>query len=122
MAATATASDFRASPRDWVQSPAWDLFWMFSAVWGTALLLGTSQWLIADGRLIRKQGIEPDVAVELPVGADLVSPEDLEELTVAELLSSEDQQILRALELLGATPQASLGAGGEHWQEINIVK
>lgn len=29
--------------RGWIQSPAWDLFWMFSALWGAALiLLGTA--------------------------------------------------------------------------------
>ena len=25
--------------RGWIQSPAWDLFWMFSALWGAALIL-----------------------------------------------------------------------------------
>ena len=41
---------------------------------GSGLMLGTSQWLTADGRLIRKQGIEPDVMVELPMTADLLQP------------------------------------------------
>ncbi len=71
---------------------------------GSLLLLGTSQWLTPKGRLIRKQGIEPDVAVEVPIGADLLSPGEVEELTVAELLTSEDAQLLKALELLGALP------------------
>ncbi|MEZ4678078.1 MAG: S41 family peptidase [Caldilineaceae bacterium] len=37
---------------------------------GSALLLGTSQWLTADGRLIRKQGITPDIAVDLALTAN----------------------------------------------------
>ncbi|MCB0214147.1 MAG: S41 family peptidase [Anaerolineae bacterium] len=74
---------------------------------GSALLLGTSQWLTADGRLIRKQGIEPDVVVELPIGTDLILPDDLTTMTVSELLASEDAQVLKALELFGSLPQAS---------------
>ena len=72
---------------------------------GSGLLLGTSQWLTADGRLIRKQGIEPDVTVELSFGADLLFPRDLEETSVEELLDSEDTQLLKALELLDALPE-----------------
>ena len=71
---------------------------------GSTLLLGTSQWLTANGRLIRKQGIEPDVEVELPIGAQLLSPGVVEGLTVEELLESEDAQLLEALELLKALP------------------
>jgi carboxyl-terminal processing protease len=73
---------------------------------GSGLLLGTSQWLTADGRLIRKQGIEPDMPVEMPIGAEMLFPSDLRDLTVEELLESEDDQVLRALELLTALPEA----------------
>ena len=72
---------------------------------GSALMLGTSQWLTADGRLIRKQGIAPDVTVELPIGTELIYPGGVEDMTVEELLESEDAQILKALELLDALPQ-----------------
>jgi carboxyl-terminal processing protease len=71
---------------------------------GSALLLGTSQWLTPNGRLIRKQGIEPDVVVELPVDADLLSPLELESMSAAELKNSEDKQLLKALEVLGVLP------------------
>jgi carboxyl-terminal processing protease len=71
---------------------------------GSVLMLGTSQWLTANGRLIRKQGIEPDVAVELPLGTNLLAPAQVEDLTVPELLNSEDAQLLKALELLNALP------------------
>ena len=71
---------------------------------GSGLMLGTSQWLTANGRLIRKQGIEPDVAVELPVGTELLQPQDVSDLTATELPQSQDVQLLKALELLGALP------------------
>jgi carboxyl-terminal processing protease len=90
---------------------------------GSALLLGTSQWLTANGRLIRKQGIQPDVEVELPVGAIMVTPADLETLSVTELLASEDVQLLKALEILNALPQqVELGDGGKNWQELQTIK
>jgi carboxyl-terminal processing protease len=72
---------------------------------GSALMLGTSQWLTADGRLIRKQGIEPDVTVEVPIGAELIYPYSVEDMTVTELLESEDVQVLEALKLLDAWPE-----------------
>lgn len=76
----------------------------FSLDDGSLLMLGTSQWLTANGRLIRKQGIEPDVIVESPIGANLLSPADMQTLTVEDLLQSEDKQLLKALELLDALP------------------
>jgi len=74
---------------------------------GSGLMLGTRQWLTADGRLIRKVGIAPDVTVELPLGADLLYPREVGEMTAADLLQSEDTQLLKALELLGALPTTS---------------
>ncbi len=72
----------------------------------SGLGVGTSQWLTADGRLIRKQGIEPDVEVEMSLGTPMLYPDELEELTVDELLESEDVQMLKALELLDALPES----------------
>lgn len=74
---------------------------------GSTLLLGTSQWLTPEGRLIRKQGIEPDHIVEIPIGSELLSPARLEEIEPEELADSEDAQFLKALELLDALPQTS---------------
>jgi carboxyl-terminal processing protease len=74
---------------------------------GSTLLLGTSQWLTADGRLIRKQGIEPDVTVELAFDTRLLIPDLVDALTVEELLENEDVQVLKALELLDALPELS---------------
>jgi carboxyl-terminal processing protease len=77
---------------------------------GSSLLLGTSQWLTPNGRLIRKQGIEPDVVVEIPIDAELISPYTLEELTTADMLNSEDKQVLKALELLNQLPKTDAKA------------
>ncbi len=67
---------------------------------GSELLLGTSQWLTAKGRLIRKHGIEPDVPVDLPAGAQILYPADLKRLNPQEITQSKDAQLLKALELL----------------------
>ncbi|MEM7034353.1 MAG: S41 family peptidase [Chloroflexota bacterium] len=74
---------------------------------GSTLMLGTSQWLTANGRLIRKQGVEPDVIVEVPLGTDLLSPAQIENFTIEELRTTDDAQLLKALELLEAFPQES---------------
>ena len=73
---------------------------------GSALLLGTKQWLTPSGRLIRKQGVEPDVDVDLPIEANLLSPYEIEDMTADDVLNSEDAQLLNALELLGKLPQS----------------
>lgn len=72
----------------------------FSLEGGARLLLGTSQWLTPDGRLIRKQGIEPDIEVVLPFDVPILLPADVEELSSEELQQSEDIQLLRAIEEL----------------------
>ncbi|NJN68025.1 MAG: S41 family peptidase [Chloroflexaceae bacterium] len=66
---------------------------------GAKLLLGTVQWLTPKGRLIRKQGIAPDIEVALPPGTRPLSPEEAASLTPEELLQSDDVQLVRALEL-----------------------
>jgi carboxyl-terminal processing protease len=75
---------------------------------GSGLMLGTSQWLTADGRLIRKQGIDPDITVELPMTTDLLQPREVQDLTATDLLEIEDAQMLKALELLDALPAEAL--------------
>lgn len=72
---------------------------------GSALLLGTSQWLTADGRLIRKQGIAPDIEVALGPDGELLSPDLVREMTAEELFASGDAQLLAGLEALGVLPE-----------------
>lgn len=74
----------------------------FTLTDGSELLLGVRQWLTPDGRLIRNQGIQPDVIVEMPPGAELLSPAQLQTLSLEEIRTSSDTQLQKALELLGA--------------------
>jgi carboxyl-terminal processing protease len=67
---------------------------------GARLLLGTAQWLTPDGRLIRNQGIKPDIEVLLPAGVFPLSPSEAEDFSRQELQDSEDEQLLEALEVL----------------------
>jgi carboxyl-terminal processing protease len=67
---------------------------------GSALLLGTKQWLTPSGRLIRKHGVDPDVEVVLPIEANLLTPGEIKEMSAEDIQNSEDTQLLKALELL----------------------
>ena len=67
---------------------------------GSVLMLGTSEWLTADGRSIRKEGIRPDIVVELPFDARPLSPEEIEHLTEDAFSDIDDLQLLKAIDLL----------------------
>jgi carboxyl-terminal processing protease len=67
---------------------------------GSVLLLGASEWLTAAGRNIRQQGLKPDVLLELPSGATILSPAEVKQMTEAELFHSDDAQLLEAIKLL----------------------
>jgi len=70
---------------------------------GSALLLGTSEWLTPNGRRIWKTGIAPDISVVLPTGKRALTPEEVAKLTPDQIRASEDVQFLRALEEIGRT-------------------
>jgi len=57
--------------------------------------------LTPNGRQIWKQGIVPDVKIDLPADAKLMTPRLLSEMTPDQVHSSGDPQLLKALELLG---------------------
>ena len=67
---------------------------------GSAVLMATEEWLTPAGRVIWKQGLEPDVAVALPDDALPLVPGGEEPITPGELRSSRDEQLHTALELL----------------------
>ena len=67
---------------------------------GSALLLGTAQWLTPDGRVIRKQGIQPDLTVPLALDVELLTPRDVSGLTPEEFGRNPDLQLRRAVEYL----------------------
>jgi carboxyl-terminal processing protease len=71
---------------------------------GSALRIGTVEWLTPDGRVIWRNGLEPDVTVELPEDARPILPEDLEGASEADVRSSGDAQLLAALERLLGRP------------------
>jgi hypothetical protein len=54
MATATTTPVFRATRGSWISSPAWDAFWMFSALWGSAILLVLSTYLgfVTAGRMV----------------------------------------------------------------------
>ncbi len=71
---------------------------------GSAVLLGTSEWLTPKGRQIWKHGIEPDVTVTLPANATALTPANVPNMTPDQIRASTDTQMLKALELLGQKP------------------
>ena len=62
---------------------------------GSAILLGTEEWLTPDGRQIWHHGIVLDIAVSLPTGAVPLIPEQEAGMTPQQLQSSQDTQLLR---------------------------
>jgi carboxyl-terminal processing protease len=72
----------------------------FSLDNGSQLLLGTSQWLTPDGRLIRNQGITPDIEVLLSADAQQLSPTTIQSLSNEEIEESGDEQFFEAVRVL----------------------
>ena len=73
---------------------------------GSAILLGTSEWLTPDGQFIRNQGITPTsgFTVALPANANPLTPgdENNENLSEQQILSSGDMQLIDAIHYLEA--------------------
>jgi carboxyl-terminal processing protease len=67
---------------------------------GSALRIGTTEWLTPDGRRIWHEGIAPDVPVTLPEGATALTPDDVRGLTAAGVASMTDTQLARAIDLV----------------------
>jgi carboxyl-terminal processing protease len=66
---------------------------------GSALRIGTVEWLTPKGRVIWHEGIAPDVVVERPADVAPVVPDDLRSMTVADLSRIDDPQLKKAIEL-----------------------
>jgi carboxyl-terminal processing protease len=67
---------------------------------GSALRVGTVEWLTPAGRRIWHEGIAPDVSVTMPDGAEALTPDDVRGMTPAAVASMTDTQLLRALEVV----------------------
>jgi carboxyl-terminal processing protease len=69
---------------------------------GSALRVGTVEWLTPDGRRIWHEGIAPDVDVALPEDVDPLTPDEVRSMTPAEVKAMTDAQLAKALELVAA--------------------
>jgi carboxyl-terminal processing protease len=67
---------------------------------GSALRVGTVEWLTPKGREIWHQGISPDVVVERPSDVAPQTPDEVAKLTPAQAASLTDPQLARALKLV----------------------
>lgn len=73
---------------------------------GSAVYIGTAEWLTPNGRKIRHEGVEPDIKVALESGVQALTPTTAKKLTDEEILQTEDTQIKRALSVLGVNVSA----------------
>ncbi len=69
---------------------------------GSALRIGTVEWLTPEGRRIWHQGIAPNVPIALAEGVVPLTPDDVRALTAAAAESVADAQLARALEVVAA--------------------
>ena len=74
---------------------------------GSALRVGTTEWLTPKGREIWHQGIAPDVPVKLPEGSIPLTPDDVAKLSAAAATKLPDAQLAKALEIVGSTTAAA---------------
>ena len=70
---------------------------------GSALRIGTVEWLTPDGRRIWHEGIEPDVRVDRPNEILPTVPDDLRDLEPSRVVTTADAQLRRAIELVRET-------------------
>jgi carboxyl-terminal processing protease len=69
---------------------------------GSALRIGTVEWLTPDGRRIWHEGIAPDVPVALPDGVVPLTPDDVRKLAPSAVASMTDAQLSKALETVAS--------------------
>ena len=74
---------------------------------GSALRVGTVEWLTPKGRRIWHEGIAPDVSIVMPSGVQPLSPDDVARLTGPSIATMKDTQLAKALELVSAERVAS---------------
>ncbi len=78
---------------------------------GSALLLGTREWLTPDGHFIRNLGITPNMTVTLKANVLPIEPNDENagHLTEQQILSSGDTQVVAAIHYLDTHQTTSTG-------------
>ena len=71
---------------------------------GSALRIGTVEWLTPEGRRIWHEGIAPDEPVAMPEGVTPLTPDDVAKLAPAGVASMKDAQLKKALEIVAGQP------------------
>ncbi|MHB8618911.1 MAG: S41 family peptidase, partial [Chloroflexota bacterium] len=72
---------------------------------GSAILLGTSEWLRPDGQTIKGKGVTPSIAVRLASPGALLTPSLAKHLSPVQLKGSGDSQLLAAIGYLRQHPE-----------------
>jgi carboxyl-terminal processing protease len=72
----------------------------FALADGSALRIGTVEWLTPKGRVIWHEGIAPDVVVERPADVAPVVPDDIRSMSAADVSRIADPQLKKAMELV----------------------
>ncbi|HEY0754876.1 MAG TPA: S41 family peptidase [Ktedonobacteraceae bacterium] len=69
---------------------------------GSALLLGTSEWLTPKGHFIRTDKITPNIVVPLDPNISILTPdtENQTHMTLAQIMKSSDAQLIAAIQYL----------------------
>lgn len=65
---------------------------------GSTALLGTSEWLTAEGHVIWKEGVEPIIALDLVSNAEIISFDDEQPTDQAALDEAKDEPLNRAIQ------------------------
>ena len=71
---------------------------------GSALRVGTVEWLTPDGRQIWHHGITPDVDVERASDIPALDPDAVSKMNPAQVAKINDPQLARALSIVAAIP------------------
>jgi carboxyl-terminal processing protease len=66
---------------------------------GSALRIGTVEWLTPKGRVIWHEGITPDEVVDRPDDVEPIVPDDLKTMTANDVPDLREPQVKRAIEL-----------------------
>jgi carboxyl-terminal processing protease len=74
---------------------------------GSALRIGTVEWLTPKGRVIWHNGIQPDVTIARPTDSQPTVPDDLAKMSAAQAKAIKDSQLVKALELVATAKAAN---------------
>jgi carboxyl-terminal processing protease len=69
---------------------------------GSALRIGTVEWLTPKGRVIWHEGIAPDVVVERPAAVTPLVPDDLRSMSPSQVADLADPQLSRSILLVAS--------------------